>query len=354
MRIVHVNLAKGWRGGERQTLLLMEGLRAAGVDSILVGRMGQPLAERARALGLHVREIRKPFMLHGRHLGMGDLVHCHTAGAALQLAAVWKRINHKPLVVTRRVTFPPGRGPLTRWKYRQADRIIAISEGVRTVLAEWGVSAATVPVIYSAVDAADQSRPESVMRVKARFPDRRIIGCVASFSESKDLPTLLRAAQRIQRSVPSATIVLLGDGELRPALEAQAHALGLDNVVFEGFQPDPHSYYRCFDAFVLTSKEEGLGTAILDAFKYGVPVVATRAGGIPEMVRDGETGLLCEIGDDVAIAAALDRLLKDPALAGRLAAQARARLDECFSLDAMVEGYLKIYNALLPHKHARS
>ncbi len=347
MRIVHVNLAKGWRGGERQTLLLMEGLRSAGVDSILVGRAGQPLAERARALDFDVREIRKPFMLHGRHLSAGDLVHCHTAGAALQLAAVWKPIFRKPLIVTRRVEFPPGRGPLTRWKYRQADRIVAISEGVRTAMADWGASAASMPVIYSAVDAGDRSQPATVARVKARFDGRRIVGCVASLSESKDLPTLLRAAQRIQRAVPSATLILLGDGELRPALEAQARSLGLDNVVFEGFQPDPHSYYRCFDVFVLTSKEEGLGTAILDAFKYGVPVVATCAGGIPEMVRDGETGLLCAIGDDAAIAGAVERILADSALARRFVVGGRELLKRCFTVDAMVSHYVAVYHGLM-------
>jgi len=346
MRVLHINLAKGWRGGERQTLLLMEGLRELGVESVLLARPGEPLAERAGMGGFRVVTPAPPLVLRWNLARQFDLIHAHEA-RALQLAAVWKLMVRTPLVATRRVDFSPSRGFPTRFKYAQTDRIVAISNGVREVMARWGAGEEKLDIIHSAVPLHDQSRPERAVELRARFAGHRTIGCVAALVGHKDHATLLRAAARLQASHPNVRVVLVGDGELRSALEAQARDLGLRNVVFEGYQTDPYSYFRLFDVFVMTSREEGLGTSILDAFAYGVPVIATRAGGIPEMVKDGESGLLVDVGDDKAVAFALGSVLNDAQLGRRLVEGGRARIAADFSIASMAARYRALYEDLL-------
>jgi glycosyltransferase involved in cell wall biosynthesis len=124
-------------------------------------------------------------------------------------------------------------------------------------------------------------------------------------------------------------------------------------VSLEGYQADPYSYYPVFDVFVLTSNEEGLGSAILDAFFYGVPVVATAAGGIPEMVKPNETGLLCPIADDSAVANAILALLNDATLAKRLTLSARTMLESEFTVRKMAERYAAVYRELLSESRPR-
>jgi glycosyltransferase involved in cell wall biosynthesis len=345
MRVLHINLAHGWRGGERQTLLLMQGLRALGVESALVARVREPLAARAREAGFEVLALRRPWLLRGGAARLFDIVHAHEA-RALQVAAVWKLTNGRPMVATRRVDFTPSRSPLTRFKYAHAGRIIAISNGVRRVMLAWGARAESLRVVNSAISTDDLSRPGRVAELRVRFEGKRVVGCVAALVGHKDHATLLRAARRVQEVRPDVLFVLLGEGELRNALEAQVQKLGLTNVIFEGYQADPYSYFKVFDAFVLTSREEGLGSSILDAFMYGVPVVATAAGGIPELVKHGETGLLCEVGDDRVIAESILGLLGDPSRRAALAQAARKHLEQHFTVDIMAARYLEIYTEL--------
>lgn len=346
MRVLHINLARGWRGGERQTLLLMQSLRACGVESVLVAQAGEPLPLRALEAGIEVIELSRPWILRGLSLGSSfDVVHAHEAHA-LQVAAFWKWINHRPLVATRRVVFVPSQGIFTRFKYRQADRVVAISQGVRTVMAAWGVPVASLQVIHSALPIEDLSQPGRVAELRARFAGRKVIGCVASLTAEKDHATLLRAAKRLGETRPEAIFVLLGDGKLRGKLEEQACEFGLANIAFEGHQQDPYSYYKVFDAFVLCSRDEGLGSSILDAFVYGVPVIATRAGGIPEIVIDGVTGILATVGDDDAVARGLAEVLADAALRDRLSRGAHELLERDFTVERMAERYSAIYNKL--------
>ncbi len=336
MRVLHINLSKGWRGGERQTLLLMQGLRTRGVESVLAAPTSEPLAERAAADGFDVVPLRRAWRTKA------DVVHAHEA-RGLQAGVFWKLLHRRPLVATRRVDFRPGSGPTTRLKYAQADRLVAISEGVASVMRAWGASPDRLRIVHSAVTTEDQSDPARVGELRTRFAGKKIVGCVAALVGHKDHATLLRAAQRIQRDHPEVVFLLLGDGELRGALESQAHTLGLNNVVFEGYSNTPYSYFPVFDVFAMTSREEGLGTSILDAFVYGVPVVATNAGGIPELVRDRVSGLLCAVGDDAAVANAIAEILKDRALADTLRAGARHRLLEEFTVDQMASRYLAMY-----------
>ena len=157
----------------------------------------------------------------------------------------------------------------------------------------------------------------------------------------------MHAAADIVRAVPDARVVILGEGDLRDELSRLIHELGLErHVLLPGFRPDVLSLLKAFDVFVMPSITEGLGTSILDAMACTKAVVASDVGGIPEVVERDVTGLLVPARDASALGAAIIRLLRDPALTGRLAAAGRARVERRFTADRMVQETLDLYRRL--------
>lgn len=190
------------------------------------------------------------------------------------------------------------------------------------------------------------------------IPERvPLIGTVAALVDHKDHWTFLEAAARLVRGDPptpfaGAHFLIVGDGPLRPGLEARASALGLSGRVhFAGFRDDVPAILPALDVLLFTSKEEGLGSSILEAWACGVPVVATAAGGIPELVQDGETGLLAPVGDAAALARAVERVLSTPSLRAALVAAATSRL-AAFGAGRMAEGVLAVYREVVAERAA--
>jgi glycosyltransferase involved in cell wall biosynthesis len=348
MRIVHINLERFWRGGERQTLYLMEGLRALGHECSLIARDNEAFIAHARAKGFAVRIIRKPFLVRGGNLSAYDVVHVHET-RGLQLAALWKPVHKRPIVATRRVDNMPSRNILTRVMYAQVDRLAAVSGKIRTVMSDWGIRDAEMVVIPDAIETDREISEDAVRVLKKRFSPKKVVGCVAALEKRKDHHTLLKAASLIQDARDDITFVLIGDGGLRPELEKEASRLGLKDVVFEGYREDPYPYYRVFDVFVMPSQQEGLGSSILDAFLYRVPVVATRAGGIPEIVKDRRTGLLADVGDAGMVARSVMTMLDDERLRKACVEEAHAFVLEGFTLDRMAKAYERAYQDVLAH-----
>lgn len=349
MRIAHINLEHGWRGGERQTLYLMEGLRALGHECHLIARNNEVFTERASQRGFPVHIIHKPFLLRGGMLSRFDIVHVHET-RGLQIAALWKPIHSRPLVATRRVDNMPSGNALTRLMYGQVDRLVVISDKIRVVMGNWGVKDEKISVIPDSVDRDSKPSEHTVTKLRERFRSKKVIGCVASLEKRKDHHTLLKAASIVQGKRDDAVFVLIGDGDLRSELEREASRLRLMNVVFEGYQDDPYSYYRVFDIFVMTSRQEGLGSSILDAFFYRVPVVVTAAGGMPEIVKDGKTGLLAEVGNPLMVAQAILRMLEDDTLRNGCIEKAHALLMERFTIEHMSKSYELVYHDVLSHE----
>lgn len=345
MRILHINLERGWRGGERQTLYLMKGLRDIGYENHLLARKNDLFVQRALKCGFSVKIINKPFLLHGPFLRNFDIIQLHEV-RGLQLAAFWKFFHRRPLVVTRRVDNMPSHHAFTRFKYKQADRLIAISGKIESVMVDWGFDPALITVIHSAISLESKAQPAKVRELKKRFSGRKVVGCIASLEGRKDHTTLLDAAALVNKQRSDVVFVLIGDGVLRVKLEAQAKELGLDNVVFEGYQDDPYSYYPFFDVFLMTSKAEGLGSAILDAFFHRIPVVATAAGGIPELVVNEQTGLLAPVKNPQKVAQDLLRMLDNLDLRHRCTTQAYSLLERNFNVPVMAEAYDHVYREL--------
>lgn len=348
MRIVHINLERSWRGGERQVLYLMEGLERLGHHCHLIARCNESFVSRVADRGFPVHVISKPYLFSGYLLAGFDVIHAHET-RGLQVAAAWRPLNRQPIVFTRRVDNPPSRNPLTRIVYGSVDRLAVISQAIGSVMSSWGFDASRIRVIPSAVYTERTVSADAVARLRDRFSGKKVVGCVASLERRKDHLTLLRAASMVQAMRHDVVFILVGDGALRDDLVAETRRLGLEHVVFEGYQDDPHPYYGVFDLFVMTSRQEGLGSAILDAFAHGVPVVATAAGGIPEIVRHEDTGLLAEAGDVNQVAQAVLRMLEDMELRERCVSNARKLLTEGYSIDSMARSYERIYREVVAH-----
>jgi glycosyltransferase involved in cell wall biosynthesis len=350
MRILHVNTESTWRGGERQTLLLADTLARGGDPCTIAARAGGPLADRARAAGLRTIPLAGgPSALLALAVASRehDVVHVH-ASRALGLAML--AAGRAPILYTRRVDFTPGRDPLTRLKYGRAALIACLSRRIAEVLEDWGVAPGHLRLIPSATP--PYVRPDAgrlqALREELSLPEGApVVGNIAALVGHKDHETLLLAARLVLRRRPDARFVIVGDGPLRAALRDLARDLGISEAVrFAGFRKDALDFYPLFDVFCLSSAMEGLGSAVLDSYSAGVPVVATAAGGIPEIVTDGVTGRLAPPRSPELLAGALDGALDDPPSRARWAEAASRLAREEHAPERMAGRYREVYTEL--------
>ena len=351
MKVLHVDTAAGWRGGQSQVLLSALGMAARGHEVAVACRAGGILESRAQSVGLDVHAF--PFrgdwspsaavgLARLARRSRPDVVHAHdphALAAALMVGA--------PRVASRRVDFAV-KGRASRWKYGRCDRILAVSEAVAAVLRRDGITPDRVRVVYEGVpDRRPDPGGRAMLEALGVPMTALVVGTVAALTDHKDHHTLLSAAASVAARVPAAHFVIVGDGERKAALLAQAADLGLHGrVVFTGFREDLDRLIPAFDVFCLSSKMEGLGTSLLDAMCFARAVVATAAGGIPEAIEDGVTGRVVPVQDPAALAAALVTVLEDPSGRERMGAAGRRRFESRFSADRMVEATLAVYGEL--------
>ncbi len=357
MRILHLDTERGWRGGERQAWWLAAELARRGHTSVIAARALQPLAERAREAGLPVVDCSPRFegdplrAYRARRAILRfeiDIVHAHT-GHDVTLGAIAIAGTPARLVVSRRVDFRLRDNPGTRWKYSRASAVIAVSRAVSDVLTACGVPAGRVRVVADGVDVHRDvvPAPVAVLAELGVPADAPVAVQVAALVGHKDPVNFVRAVVRARRDAPGLHGLLLGEGVLRPAVDAAIHALDAGSYVhLAGFRTDADAVLAAASVCVLSSREEGMGSVLLDALYLGRPIAATRAGGIPEVVQDGVSGLLAPVGDPDALGAAIARLVNDPALAARLGAAARARAAD-FSVERMTDATERVYADVL-------
>lgn len=357
MFALHVDTARTWRGGQNQVLLTVLGLRALGHRAALVAHGEGELRARARE-GLELvpltprteMDLAAAFRLSRVVKRLRpDVIHAHdphgVAMASLALS-MGSPVPRPPLVASRRVDFHLKGNALSRWKYRQVDRFICASDVIRSMLVHDGVPPELVVTVHEGIDLAHvDAAPAANVHEEFWLPRQApVIGNVAALVPHKGHRHLIDAIALVVREAPDGRLVIAGDGELRPAIERQIRDHHLEKHVFlAGFRPDVLSLHKTFDVFVMSSVTEGLGTSILDAMACGRAVVATTAGGIPEVVVDGETGLLVPPRDDRALASAIVRLLKDPGIRARMGDAGRERVRRFFSAERMVRETLAVY-----------
>jgi L-malate glycosyltransferase len=356
LRVLHVDTERGWRGGERQTLWLARELAQRGYVSPIAARPGEPLAERAAEVALDVVDCaprseidlaaawRLRNVIRERAI---DVVHAHTAHAVALCATATLRTS-VPMVVARRVDFPLRDNAGTRWKYGRAAVIVAISRAVAAVLKRSGVSAERIRVVPDGVDIHRSVQRASCDTLAALGvpAGAKLVVQVAQLVGHKDPVNFVRAISRARENVPNVHGLMVGDGALRAEVENEIRVLGLQDVVhLAGYRTDADALLAAADVATLSSREEGMGSVLLDALAFGLPIAATRAGGLPEVIVDGESGLLADVRDPAGLGDAIVRLLTNAGLRERLSANAAARANE-FSVERMTDRTISVYESV--------
>lgn len=360
--ILHVNSARTWRGGERQTLWLCQGLGQRGHKIFLACQPNSDLHERADAAGITVC----PVVMRGewdawavRNLigsirkKSAEIVHFHTAHAHT-LGLLAAQLSRVPVrILTRRVDFHIHKHLLNKWKYGPGlTAIVSISEGIRRVLIEDGLPPERVTTIRSGIDFQRIANVGDGSYWREEFgisEDSLVVGIVGALAPHKHHQNFLEAAAIVKKAMPDVRFLIVGDGALREELERSAAARGLGaDVIFTGFRQDALEITKGLDIFVLCSYLEGLGTAILDAMALGRPVVATEVGGIPEIVLHRKNGLLVPPRDPQGLAAAILKLAKNPELRDRMGASGKEHAQN-FTIERVIQRTEALYfQALSP------
>lgn len=372
--VLHINAARTWRGGEQQTLYLAEGLKRRGAAQAVFGREGSDLMERCEKAGIEFIADRigsEADIGAGRRIARlarerdFKVLHAHTAHAhSLGLIAKLFAPERK-LLVTRRVDFHV-RG-LSRLKYttRLVDRFAAISHNVQKIMLQDGIPENRIRLIFSGVDTARFKKLPPAAPLAREFGVRRAeltIGSTGALVDHKDQRTLIRAfaslppaGTRIGKAkMPEVTLFLVGEGDRRTEYEELARSLlsvqpgerrDGRRIIFTGFRNDIPALLALFDIYAMSSKEEGLGTSVLDAMAAGLPVVTTSGGGLGEMVDHGRGGLVCPAGDAEGLSRNLMHTIENARFRSQAGAYNKRRVQD-FSVDRMVEGYMQLYREL--------
>ena len=367
MYSLHVDTARTWRGGQNQVLLTVNGLRAIGQRATLVAHPDGELRRRvAEGLDLIPLAPRTEMDLSAawkfsqliKRLNP-DVIHAHdphgVAMASFALSLGGSAASGPALIASRRVDFHLKGNSLSRWKHRQVDCFVAASEAIRQILLHDGVEADRAVTVHEGIDvehvvAADPVNVHEAFWLPHQAP---VVGNVAALVPHKGQRYLIEAAHLVVQDIPDARFVILGEGELREQLERQVHDHHLEkHVLLPGFRTDVLGCIKGFDLFVMSSVTEGLGTSLLDAMACSRPIVATTAGGIPEVVEDGVNGLLVPPRDARALADAIIRALRDASLRQRFGTAGLARVKARFTVERMVEQTAAVYARVGGKHHA--
>jgi glycosyltransferase involved in cell wall biosynthesis len=345
MHVLQINTEKGWRGGERQTLLSMEGLRDAGVTVTLLCLRDRPLAHRARQAGFAVVGVTNQagalwhLISHGRRY---SVLHAQSS-RAFGFAAIASLLVPVPLVYTRRVDFVPG-GAFTRWKYRRASKLVAISKAIAVILRDAGMGEAEVISSIVSDHRADPAR-QKALSDELHPGNGPIVGVVGALVPHKDPLTMIGAAAVVRGKMPGVRFLHFGEGDLRDEALTRIDGLNLSGSYhLLGHRSGVEDYFPLFSCFAMSSKEEGLGSSVLDAFNNGIPVASTAAGGLTELVEG--RGLLSPPEDAAALGENIIRLLTDKPLALSLAAAAKTYVTTCHDRAVLTRRYITVYEKL--------
>jgi L-malate glycosyltransferase len=303
LKILHISTEGSWRGGEQQISYLMDELETKNVENILVVKKKSemhlrypksiPLSFSGEWDFLSVLKLKS--IIKQKKI---DVIHAHTGhGHTYAILCA----GNTPVVVSKRTDYPIRNNFFSHWKFNHSSikKFLCVSNKIQKILQKDLAHPEKAMTIYSGIDVQKfPNHPKVNIRSLAGIPqDAKVVISTAALAPQKDYDTFLKVAEQ----TPHIHYVICGSGPSE--IEIKEKAQSLNNTHFLGFRKDLVDFIGSADAFLITSKEEGLGTSILDAFAVGLPVVATAAGGIPEIVRHNETGLLANIADAQTLAA---------------------------------------------------
>ena len=362
MKVLHLIKVQGIGGAEQHLLQLLPALRERDIDARVLSLDAGVDAERFhRALddrGVPWRRVATGLDISPRLAGAvvkatraerPDLLHTHMVHGDIygSLAANVLRV---PFVSSRHNDDRYLLGPfryVDRAFMKRVRRLIAISDSVREFLVRAGLPGEKLVTIHYGLDELPAA-PSEVTPDQAGIPaGSPLVLAIGRLIEQKDHATLLRAFARVRQDHPSARLAILGWGALEAQTRALAAELGLADVVLLPGRVEPRAWLERADVFAHTSRWEGFGIVLLEAMLAGLPVVATRVSAVPEIVADGQTGVLVEVGDSAAVAAALTGLLNDPTRRDALGKAGLARARAEFSVARMTRRTIDVYRDAL-------
>jgi glycosyltransferase involved in cell wall biosynthesis len=355
LKILHIDPERNWGGGEAQVLGLLTYLFERGHHNDLLTYPGSRLFQQSQALGvrtfplivrndLDLRPLpRIRQLIRAEHY---DIIHFHTKRA--HTFSLW--LSHgsatPKYVVTRRMDYPETNNWYTRCLYnRKVDGVVAISRKILELLVQAGVEPEKIRLIHSGIEPRRFGSAVSDCGVQS---EEIVVGMAAVLEERKGHRFLLEAARRLKAQGCRIKYHLAGEGSLRKSLQDMAGRMGLkEDVQFLGFVTDMPAFLSKIDIFVLPSVFEGLGVSVLEAMAAGKAVIASRVGGLTELVMDGVTGLLVGTGDAEGLASAILKLADDRALIGEMGRKGRERVNERFTMEQMAKQNEDYYYDLL-------
>jgi len=281
-----------------------------------------------------------------------DVLHCHqyTPYAYGVLGAAFSKCK---IIFTEHGRFYPDQRKIKRvfvnpFLNLLTDYVTAISSATRDALAEFeNFPRDKIKIVYNGIDDSRflGTQESNLKKSLGIGQNAYILGTVARLDEIKNQPMMIRALKMIQQSYPETYLIIVGDGPEREYLEALASQLQLaSHIVFTGFREDAHLFYKIMDVFLLTSFSEGTAMTLLEAMAAGLPCIATKVGGNPEIVKDCETGYIISSGDEQKLAEKICALLKDEGLRTKMGQAGRKRLEENFTVYKMVKSYEAMYD----------
>lgn len=359
--IVHIETGRHLYGGARQVLYLLEHLPQLHCQCTLVCAQGSEIANAARALGTTVHELPMrgdldvafAFRLAGLLKALAaDLVHVHSRRGADVWGALGAKMAGVPALLSRRVDNPES-AISVRLKYPLYRHVIAIADGIKVALVKSGVAAQQISVVRSAINPEPFKNPAHRAELLHTFgfadtPSALVLGIVAQLIARKGHAVLLHSMATLCREFPDLRLIIFGRGPLAAELQAQSQKLGLEPYVhFAGFRNDLSHWLGALDVLVHPAFMEGLGISLLQAGAAGVPIVAGRAGGIPEAVAEGHNAILVTPGSIEELTTALRRVLSDANLRQRMGAAGPTFISQGFTAHGMAAGNRAIYQQLL-------
>lgn len=337
MKVLHLSSEKSWRGGEQQMAYLIEELTKLGVNSHVAARTDSAFAAWCRTNHIPCTSLSfkndfdvatawalKKLCISEKY----DLIHLHSSrshGMAVLAAALG---NKTPLILSRRVDFPLQSNFFSQWKYNHPSikKIVCVSDKIKEIVSASIKHPERCVTIYDGVDLnrfAGKGNQEKFRTELEILPDEKLIGNIAAIAPHKDYFTFLDTVKILSGKI-KAKYVIAGDGPLKEEIENRIAALNLQQQVFMlGFRNDLENVFAALDVLLYTSKEEGLGSTLLDAMAYGLPIVTTEAGGIPEIVKHDFNGLTAPIMDAQRLSEQVIRMLEDHHLREKIIQQAK-------------------------------
>lgn len=361
MNLLFVNSIQMWGGGEVWLMDMVRELARRGHRPEILCRRGTPLEVRARAGGASVHAMRfggdvdpLPILRAARLMRRRRIdVVCTNTDKDLRVGGMAARLaGVRGVVPSREVDYPLKNEFMYRFAYnRLATAVAANSEATKQTLvrsAPW-LAPERIHVIHKGIDlgAYDAAAGEGVRRELGIAPGTPVVGFAGTLDARKGVPVLLEAFDAVRRRRPEALLVLAGRGPLQAEIEARARRPE-SGVRLAGFRDDMPAFMRAADVLVLPSTWEGFGYVLVEAMAARRPTVASRTSSIPEIVVDGETGLLAPVGDAPAFADAILALLDDPERRRRLGEAGRRRVETRFTLARMIDGFEALFRAQLP------